>query len=564
MEAELEFAIKPDTTGKQLFDQVVKTIGLREVWYFGLQYTDKDGFVTWLKLNKKVLSHDIARENKDAPYQFKFRVKFFPEDVAEELIQETTQRLFYLQVRESILTEDLYCPPETAVLLASYSVLAKYGPYNEKVHKPSFLANERLLPPRVIDQHKLTKEEWEEKIVTWYAGHKDLLREDAMMEYLKICQDLDMYGVNYFSIKNKKGTELWLGVDALGLNVYEKEDRLTPKIGFPWSEIRNIQYNDKKFTIAPIDKKAPDFIFYSPRLRINKRILALCIGNHELYMRRRKPDTIEVQSMKQQAREDRHSKQMERAQMQRERSEKEKALKDKEEAERERQKMETLLKKYEEDKSSAQEKLKRREEEAKDLEEKMRLAKQEAETIERRRQKAEEERKATVLKAQQEQAEKEALMRRAAEMEEKARQIEEESARKAREAEELQKRLDEAHKKQMEDLKKLQDISYMPTSNYTPYGDEENTAGEQSLSMEGVSNIGSELDRQTMQDKNQNMADRLKALTKDLQSIRVEAKETQADKIHAENVKKGVDKFKTLKQIRQGNTKTRVELFENM
>ena len=39
--------------------------------------------------------------------------------------------------------------------------------------------------------------------------------------------------------------------------------------------------------------------------------------------------------------------------MQRERSEK--ALKDKEEAERERQKMEALLKKYEEDKSSAQE-----------------------------------------------------------------------------------------------------------------------------------------------------------------------------------------------------------------
>ena len=32
--------------------------------------------------------------------------------------------------------------------------------------------------------------------------------------------------------------QLWLGVDALGLNIYEKEDRLTPKIGFPWSEIR--------------------------------------------------------------------------------------------------------------------------------------------------------------------------------------------------------------------------------------------------------------------------------------------------------------------------------------
>ena len=77
------------------------------------------------------------------------------------------------------------------------------------------------------------------------------------MEYLKIAQDLEMYGVNYFSIKNKKGTDLWLGVDALGLNVYEKDDQLTPKIGFPWSEIRNISFNDKKFVIKPIDKKAP-------------------------------------------------------------------------------------------------------------------------------------------------------------------------------------------------------------------------------------------------------------------------------------------------------------------
>ena len=76
-----------------------------------------------------------------------------------------------------------------------------------------------------------------------------------MMEYLKIAQDLEMYGVNYFDIKNKKGTELWLGGDALGLNIYEKEDRLTPKIGFPWSEIRNISFNDRKFVIKPIDTK---------------------------------------------------------------------------------------------------------------------------------------------------------------------------------------------------------------------------------------------------------------------------------------------------------------------
>lgn len=38
-------------------------------------------------------------------------------------------------------------------------------------------------------------------------------------------QDLEMYGVNYFDIQNKKKTNLFLGVDALGLNIYEKTDK---------------------------------------------------------------------------------------------------------------------------------------------------------------------------------------------------------------------------------------------------------------------------------------------------------------------------------------------------
>ena len=46
-----------------------------------------------------------------------------------------------------------------------------------------------------------------------------------MIEYLKIAEELDMYGVTYFEIFNKKGTRLWLGVDALGLNVYEYSDK---------------------------------------------------------------------------------------------------------------------------------------------------------------------------------------------------------------------------------------------------------------------------------------------------------------------------------------------------
>eukprot|EP00043_Microstomoeca_roanoka_P015795 m.158538 g.158538 ORF g.158538 m.158538 type:complete len:810 (-) comp16334_c4_seq3:369-2798(-) len=452
MDAELEFAILPATTGKQLFDQVVKTIGLREVWYFGLQYVDSKDLTTWLKMNKKVLAQDVKNEN---PLQFKFRAKFFPEDVSEELVQEITQRLFYLQVKESILNEEYYCPPETSVLLSSYAVQAKYGDYNPEIHKPGFLGPERLLPARVLEQHRLSRSQWEERITNWYAEHRGMLREDAMLEYLKIAQDLEMYGVSYFEIKNKKGTKLWIGVDALGINVYEYEDRLTPKIGFPWSEIRNIAFNDKKFIIKPEDKKSPDFVFYVARLRINKRILALCMGNHELYLRRRRNDTIEIQQMKAQAREEKALKHAERAHLARE---KQARL----EAERKRQELERRIQQYEAEARRAMAALAKSEKQARELEAK--VAHVEAEAAERERMWLEAERLKREAEISIEQLktshtaseeEKRTILARTREAEERAQRLAEEAAKRDKEAAELQAALMEAKRQQIEDAKAL-------------------------------------------------------------------------------------------------------------
>uniref|UniRef100_A0A665VNY9 Radixin n=1 Tax=Echeneis naucrates TaxID=173247 RepID=A0A665VNY9_ECHNA len=509
MDAELEFAIQPNTTGKQLFDQVVKTVGLREVWFFGLQYTDSKGYVTWLKLNKKVTQQDVKKEN---PLQFKFRAKFFPEDVSEELIQEITQKLFFLQVKEAILNDENYCPPETAVLLASYAVQAKYGDYSKDVHKPGYLASDRLLPQR-YDQHKLTKEQWEDRIQTWHEEHRSMLREDAMMEYLKIAQDLEMYGVNYFEIKNKKGTELWLGVDALGLNIYEHEDKLSPKIGFPWSEIRNISFNDKKFVIKPIDKKAPDFVFYAPRLRINKRILALCMGNHELYMRRRKPDTIEVQQMKAQAREEKHHKQMERAL---------------------------------------------------ELEQERKRAKEEAERLERERQAAEEAKASLAQQAADQMKNHEQLAAELAEFTAKIALLEDAKRKKEEEATEWQHKALSAQEDLEKTREELKTAMTSPPAPEHDENDETNAEASAELLSDGVTCHRSEEERITETQKNERVKKQLQALSSELAEARDDTKKTQNDMLHAENVRAGRDKYKTLRQIRQGNTKQRIDEFESM
>ncbi|XP_065057552.1 moesin/ezrin/radixin homolog 1-like [Rhopilema esculentum] len=633
MDAELEFAIQQNTTGKQLFDQVVKTIGLREIWFFGLQYTDLKGYVTWLKLNKKVTQQDVK---KDTTLQFKFRAKFFPEDVSEELIQDITQKLFFLQVKDGILTGDVYCPPETSVLLSSYAMQAKYGDFDKKAHQPGFLANDRLLPQRVVDQHQLTKVQWEERIMLWWGEHTDMTREDAMLEYLKIGQDLEMYGVNYFEIKNKKGTQLWLGVDALGLNIYEQNDKLTPKIGFPWSEIRNISFNDKKFVIKPIDKKAPDFVFTVQRLRINKRILALCMGNHELYMRRRKPDTIEVQQMKAQAKEERLNKQAERQRLKQEQEARAKA-------ELQRLDLEAKLKKYEEDALKAQEALKKSEAAVSELEEKRKLAEEEAVTIIKAKQEAEEKRREVEELAKKNELEKEQMAAKVKEAEDAAKKIEELAEEKRKEKERLELELEETRKREGENQQRIAE-QQKAVEEAARIAEEEKRRADEAAAKEAEAKAAAEaaaaqalaaqaearaaaesaaaqaaaaqaeaevlraqaaaaaaavaapqvvvtseendkdddkedeshdlevnedaaqteLDMESQVDKNRRMRDKLLQLGSELTASRDDTRKTREDELHQENILAGRDKYKTLRQIRQGNTKSRIDEFESL
>lgn len=79
----------------------------------------------------QVLDQDLPKEDT---VSLNFRIKFYPEDAAEELMQEITQHLFFLQVKEAILNMEIFCPPEASVLLASYAVQAKVKLFNVFQH----------------------------------------------------------------------------------------------------------------------------------------------------------------------------------------------------------------------------------------------------------------------------------------------------------------------------------------------------------------------------------------------------------------------------------------------
>eukprot|EP00039_Didymoeca_costata_P018853 m.335257 g.335257 ORF g.335257 m.335257 type:complete len:384 (+) comp17554_c0_seq1:140-1291(+) len=286
MEGSESVEVKSAMTGQSLMDHINTTLQMPENKLYSFQYNDTKDHEAFIKLEKKILSQDLNK--KEDPIVLQFKAKFFPESVNDEIKTNVIQRLFWKQIKQGIVEDTIYCPPELCVLFAAQAMQFEHGDYDASKHGPGIVKADKELPARVLGQHGLSPEQWEERIKNAWAKLVGTPRETSIMDYLNIAQDLEQYGITYFEVTNKKGTRLWLGVHNLGMDVYEYNNKVTPRLGFPWGEIRNISFNDKKFTIKMVNKDAPDFKFYSPRFKVNKRILALCVGNHQLFVHRRR------------------------------------------------------------------------------------------------------------------------------------------------------------------------------------------------------------------------------------------------------------------------------------
>jgi len=573
LDTELEFTIQTKTTGKVLFDQIIQTTGLREIWYFGLQYTDSRGNTGWLKLDKKVKDQDIKKEEV---LQFKFRLKYFPENVADEIIQDQTLRLLYLQIKSDVLGEVIYCPPEKAVLLASYATQVKYGNFEADLHETGYLANDNILPRAVITEHKLSREEWEEKVAIFHGKHKGMSTAEAMIEYLKVTQDLETYGITYYEVKNKKGTKVHLGLDALGINIYPHDNKLNPQINFPWSEINRISYSGDNFVVKLTTKGTDKFMVQCLINKQSKRIYDLASGNHEMYMRRRRPDTLEVQQMKSQKKDQEASQAKEKAALQKEIAARARAEKQRADLEAKYSEMEERINRREQELETANQKIRTLEMQLAEI----RAAKEELEVRERElRTLMEELESAKNLEHAERERMEEEMLAKAAEIEEirtTVHQKEEESRMLQEEVEEAKVRMErnEADLRRELELSKAAKVDEFSQRN----GVAASVSGESSSSSDDLaSRDGEEAEAPVdvpeiiidpVQDREVEMRDSMKdtlaELEESLAQSRGDLEESDIARQHRENVKQGQDKYKTLREVRKGNTKRRIDNFENM
>uniref|UniRef100_A0A673LZ33 protein-tyrosine-phosphatase n=1 Tax=Sinocyclocheilus rhinocerous TaxID=307959 RepID=A0A673LZ33_9TELE len=222
--------------GRILLDVVYKHLELTERDYFGLQLADDSSdSQRWLDPNKPIRK----QLKRPSPHNLRFRVKFFVSDPSK-LQEEYTRYLYFLQLKQDILSGRLPCPQNTAVLLASYAVQAELGDYSHSEHLPGYLSEYSFIPNPPQDFEK----------------------------------EVDHCN-----------TEIYIGVLSAGISVYKDRVRVNH---FPWLKIVKISFKSKQFFIQLRKELVCTKLFLLQQLKgsydVAKKNIILCILERNLFL----------------------------------------------------------------------------------------------------------------------------------------------------------------------------------------------------------------------------------------------------------------------------------------
>jgi hypothetical protein len=250
-ERRLEMLLQPRLYAGELLDLVASHCQLKEKEYFGLAVVDESGHYTWLQLDRKVLDHDLPR--KPVTLTVHFLVKFFIESMSH-LSENKTIELFYLQARSLIFRGALEVEAEIVFQLAALALQSSYGDFVDEAATRQMVKKSPILPSNVLKEHpSMTK--CEDQVIEHYRKTRGQTRGQAVVNYMTIVESMPTYGVHYFEVFDKRQAPWWLGLSCRGIAQYAYNDRRAPVRVFPWKQLENLYFRDKKFSIEVHDAK---------------------------------------------------------------------------------------------------------------------------------------------------------------------------------------------------------------------------------------------------------------------------------------------------------------------
>lgn len=94
----------------------------------------------------------------------------------------------------------------------------------------------------LVDQN----EETERQISELHKLHRGQLPSDAECKFLEHAKRLDQYGIDFHAATDSSGKEIQLGVNSIGLLVYQNQLRINT---FSWSKMTKVSFKRKEFFI---------------------------------------------------------------------------------------------------------------------------------------------------------------------------------------------------------------------------------------------------------------------------------------------------------------------------
>ncbi|XP_067271771.1 tyrosine-protein phosphatase non-receptor type 4b isoform X3 [Pseudorasbora parva] len=266
------FRVNKQDQGRILLEVVYKHLELTEQDYFGLQLADDSSdSQRWLDPNKPVRK----QLKRPSPHYLRFRVKFFVSDPGK-LQEEYTRYLYFLQLKQDILSGRLPCPQNTAVVLASYAVQAELGDYSHSEHLPGYLSEYSFIPNPPQD--------FEKEVAKLHQEHNGLTPAQSEFNYLNAARTLELYGVELHYARDHCNAEIYIGVLSAGISVYKDRVRVNH---FPWLKIVKISFKSKQFFIQlrkELTENRESLLgFNMMSYRACKNLWKACVENHTFF-----------------------------------------------------------------------------------------------------------------------------------------------------------------------------------------------------------------------------------------------------------------------------------------